>query len=417
MADSKEVEVQRLQAKIADLKADDVALEKRGTDLKGEAAVYANLAEPSHVPSPIGGTDSTPSLEAQLKARELRGEIDHVDAERKRIADELPATETALTGAKQAVAEEVYERENELAKSTVENVAELATSQVGPLDGVGELGGTGSNVADAVVYTLRAAPIAMDFVKQGYAFNTAVADDLARPYERSDEMKLMHEQTVHEQNLQELSDMKERAAEMREKDLTDKDRNQAIDDANASFKKQDEALAKMHEEMRVSDEALRQQQDVARAAMEAETNAKRHEVAQELLAPVAERNVQEQHAEQLSRNAANNQQHLDTYGMTLEGRPDAAKVQAEYAKFLEQDQKGLQETLDTQRSQDVQREMSQLQQQHFPEVTPPAMSGPAGPQQSGPSGTSGPAGPQQSGPSGMSGPSVQQHSGPSGPGM
>ena len=167
-----------------------------------------------------------------------------------------------------------------------------------------------------------------------------------------------------------------------------------VDRANQLFEQQDKKMAELQVDT-ATDPAVRTIEVQVRQTMSEEMILKRDEVTRELCQPVAELNVDERNARTLEDSAGLNKAHLERYGMKVANEPDGQKKLDTFASNLEQGQKDLQQELLAERPQAIEKEVTSLQGQRFPEVQAhvQALQGP-GLQQSGPQ-QQGPAGPGQ----------------------
>ena len=164
-----------------------------------------------------------------------------------------------------------------------------------------------------------------------------------------------------------------------------------VDKANRLFEQQDKEMAEIQVD-NATDPAVRTTEAQVRETMAEETIRDRDKVTRELCQPVAELNVDERNARTLEDSAGLNKAHLERYGMKVANEPDGQTKVDKFASNLEQSQKDLQQQLVAERPEAIEKEVTSLQGQHFPEVQAQAqaLQGPglqqAGPQQEGPAG-------------------------------
>jgi hypothetical protein len=247
--------------------------------------------------------------------------------------------------------------------------------------------------------------------------------------ELSDDQKLKKENEAHEKNVSQLNDLEGKISSELEKDDSQKNIGKLIKETQNVIKEQDKRTLDSFEGHSfegnlANDPAAREQQFQNRSEHEREINAKRYEVVNELLTPIAEQKVLDQHFQIIEKEAANNNNLLQMNEKRLGDRPDAKSAQEKYEVQLNDELAAKEKALDARWAQNVQQELGGLRREHFPEVRPPEMEGPAltqpSPSQAGPGGGFGGGSamaPQQSGPGGAVGGGAPQQQGPAGPAM
>jgi len=395
-----------------------------------------------------------PKLEnANLNVRERKADVDTVERH-------------------QAEAHEVEERTHETT-TQAENLAEVGTETVSHL-AHGEhfdLGGTSKPIGDAVAWVTNVTvpyvqgvggvgnAIRLE-VENAVAKADAFADSVEAKFrevkvpepvnlsekaqelvdklsdkfrsketnegEPADSQKLEKENDAHQRNVSQLNDLQGKISKQFEEDDSQKHIDKLIKEAQNVIKEQDKRTLDSSDGNSATDPAAREQQFQNRVENEKDLNAKRYEVVNELLTPMAEGNVLDRHSQVLEKEAENNNELLKMNERRLAGQPDADIKQKEYETKLTNDLSEKEKALDARWQQDVQQELGGLRRDHFPEVRTPTMDGPAlaqsGPSQGGPGDGAGGGGsamaPQQSAPgAGGAGGGAPQQQGPAGPAM
>jgi len=222
--------------------------------------------------------------------------------------------------------------------------------------------------------------------------------------ELPDAQKLEKENEAHEQNVSQMTDLQGKISKQLEEDDSQKNIDKLIKETQTVIKEQDQRTRDSFDGNSAIDPAARQQQFQSRVENEKEVNAQRYETVNELLKPMAEANVLDQHFQTLEKEAENNRELLKMNENRLKDQPDAKRKQEQYETELNDNLAAKEKALDARWEQDVQQELGGLRREHFPEVRPPEIEGPAlaqsGPSQFGPGGGAGSGAPQQQGPAG-----------------
>jgi len=222
--------------------------------------------------------------------------------------------------------------------------------------------------------------------------------------ELSDAQKLQKESDAHEKNVSQMNELQGKIARQLDENDSQKNIDTLIKETQKVIKEQNERTRDSSDGNSATDPAAREQQFQNRVENEKKINAQRYEAVNELLTPMAEQKVLDQHFQMVENEAANNKELLKMNEKRLTGHPDAEIKQQEYQTTLNNKLAEKEKALDARWEQDVQQELGGLRREHFPEVRPPAIEGPAlaqsGPSQAGPGDGAAGGAPQQQGLSG-----------------